>query len=78
MSARGPAISPRRRAARRRRAAAGGALLRGAPLLASRVAARRRGRLGVVPAAPAEPSVVADDEDAFDPDDYPEFDVEEV
>ena len=39
---------------------------------------RIRAAVGVVPAAPAEPSVVADDEDAFDPDDYPEFDVEEV
>ena len=37
--------------------------------------------VGVVPAAPARTSGDADDEDdedAFDPDDYPEFDVEEV
>jgi len=41
---------------------------------------RIRAAVGVVVAAPAETAVDADadDEDAFDPDDYPEFDVEEV
>ena len=39
---------------------------------------RFRAAVGVVAAAPARTSGDADDEDAFDPDDYPEFEVEEV